>query len=436
MTTTDLAQVAISRRHLYGALVLLFFVSFFNYMDRFMLSVLLPAIKRDLDLSDTQIGFLSGLAFTLFYALLGIPIARLADRYSRKTIIAIALTVWSFMTAACGLAQNFLQLAIARVMVGVGEAGASPASHSLIADYFPRASRGRALSVYTLGAPVGIFIGFSVGSWIAETYSWRVALMVLGLPGVALAAILYFSLREPTRGQSDGLPADGGLHLPLWQTIRALFRKRTFFHLALANGFYTVLWMGVVQWLPIFFTRVHDMSLAATGTALAFILGGAQFCGLLAGGIVADQLGRRNLRWYVWVPALSIFVSTPFFFVIFLATNQTIALVVLVVPFLISLMQGAPTWAVAQGVAAPHMRAMSSAVLLLVTNLIGGGIGPQAVGLLSDWFTPSYGDDGLRYALLIISVLFGFWAVVHYAIAGRTIAQDFENPATASAGRT
>ena len=237
MTTTDLAQVAISRRHLYGALVLLFFVSFFNYMDRFMLSVLLPAIKRDLDLSDTQIGFISGLAFTLFYALLGIPIARLADRYSRKTIIAIGLTVWGFMTAACGLAQNWRQLAIARVMVGVGEAGASPASHSLIADYFPRASRGRALSVYTLGAPVGIFIGFSVGSWIAETYSWRVALMVLGLPGVALAAILYFSLREPTRGQSDGLPADSGLHLPLWQTIRALFRKRNFFHLALENGF-------------------------------------------------------------------------------------------------------------------------------------------------------------------------------------------------------
>ncbi len=307
------------------ALSLLFLVSFFNYMDRYMLAVLLPAIKADLQLSDTEIGFITGLAFTLFYATMGIPIARLADRYSRKNIIAIALSVWSAMTALCGVAQNFVQLAVARVLVGVGEAGASP----------------------------------------------------------------------------------------------------TFRHLSVATGLYTVLWLGVVQWLPSFFTRSFGLETGEVGTWLAIILSVSQLIGMLLGGYLADRLGAADLRWYVWVPSLALLVSTPMFVLTFLTQNPTVAFLSLFLPFMIGVMQGPPSFAVAQGLADVRMRAMAAALLLLITNLIGGGIGPQAVGIMSDYLAAGHQQDSLRYALLAVSLVFGLWSSLHYFLAGKTIRREF-----------
>ncbi len=409
------------------ALALLFMVSFFNYMDRYMLAVLLPAIKADLQLSDTEIGFITGLAFTLFYATMGIPIARLADRYSRRNIIAIALTVWSVMTALCGLAQNFVQLAVARVMVGVGEAGASPPSHSLIADLFPVEKRARAISVYTLGAPVGILIGFLLGGWITQLYGWRAALFTVGIPGILLALVIYRKLHEPERGAADGLAQNAEIQ-PFWFTLKTLMSSPTFRHLSFATGLYTVLWLGVVQWLPSYFTRSFGLGIGEVGTWLAIILSTSQIIGMVAGGYLADRLGSGDLRWYVWVPSLAILVSTPMFALTFLTQNPTVAFLSLFLPFMIGVMQGPPTFAVAQGLADVRMRAMAAALLLLITNLIGGGIGPQAVGIMSDYLADQHHQDSLRYSLLAVSLVFGLWSSLHYFLAGKTIRREFRKP--------
>ena len=432
------------------ALALLFLVSFFNYMDRYMLAVLLPAIKADLQLSDTQIGFITGLAFTLFYVTMGIPIARLADRYNRKNIIAIALSFWSAMTALCGVAQNFMQLAVARVLVGVGEAGASPPSHSLIADLFPVEKRARALSVYSLGAPVGILVGFMLGGWITQLYGWRAALFTVGIPGILVALVVYRKLHEPARGAADGLaqkseapPRHAGLDPassvanglpqkiempPFWFSLKTLMSSPTFRHLSVGTGLYTVVWLGVVQWLPSFFTRSFGLEIGEVGTWLAIILSVSQIIGMLLGGWLADRLGAADLRWYVWVPSLAILVSTPMFALTFLTQNPTLAFLSLFLPFMIGVMQGPPSFAVAQGLADVRMRAMAAALLLLITNLIGGGIGPQAVGIMSDYLAAGYQQDSLRYALLAVSLVFGLWSSLHYFLAGKTIRREFRKP--------
>ena len=409
------------------ALALLFLVSFFNYMDRYMLAVLLPAIKADLQLSDTEIGFITGLAFTLFYVTMGIPIARLADRYNRKNIVAIALAVWSAMTAICGLAQNFVQLAIARIMVGVGEAGASPPSHSLIADLFPVEKRARALSIYALGAPVGILVGFMLGGWVTQLYGWRAALFTVGVPGILVALVVYRKLHEPARGAADGLAHKTEVQ-PFWFSLKTLMASPTFRHLSVATGLYTVVWLGVVQWLPSFFTRSFGLEIGAVGTWLALILSVSQIIGMLLGGWLADRFGAADLRWYVWVPSLAILVSTPMFLLTFLTQNPTVAFLSLFLPFMIGVMQGPPSFAVAQGLADVRMRAMAAALLLLITNLIGGGIGPQAVGIMSDYLAAGYQQDSLRYALLAISLVFGLWSSLHYFLAGKTIRREFRKP--------
>ncbi len=411
----------------YFGLGLLFLVSFFNYMDRYMLAVLLPAIKIDLNLSDTQIGFITGFAFTIVYASFGLPIARLADRYSRRTIISLALSFWSLMTAACGLTQNFIQLTLARVMVGLGEAGASPPSHSLIADYFPVHKRAMALGVYSLGAPVGILIGFTLGGWLTELYSWRVALFVVGLPGVVLATVLLVKLKEPERGQSDGIiSAVGGQSF--WRVCATLAKSSTFCFVSVATGFYSILWLGVVQWLPSFFDRSHGMSAGELSTSLAVILGTSQLIGMLIAGYISDYFGRQDLRWYVWVPGFGILISTPLFFITFLTDSATLALLSLFMPFMLGVMQGPPSFAVVQGVAGLHMRAMAAAIYLMVANMIGGGIGPQAIGFLSDLWEPSYGGDSLRFALLAVAVVSGFIAAFLYFVAARFIKSDFKVP--------
>jgi MFS family permease len=422
----DLSDAGLARRLRIGALGLLFLVSFFNYMDRYMLAVLLPAIKADLDLTDTQLGWITGLAFTLFYATLGIPIARLADRYSRRRIIAAALAFWSLMTAACGLAQNFLQLLIARVLVGAGEAGASPPSHSLIADLFPARERGRALSVFALGAPVGILVGFALGGWLVEQYSWRTALFVVALPGMLLAVAALRRLPDPSRGALDGL-TEPPAQISLSQTFRALLGMPSFRQLALANGLYTVLWLGVVQWLPSFFTRSFALGIGEVALMLALVLSISQIMGMLAGGALADRLGRRDLRWYLWLPALAILFSTPIFAVTFTTASSTVAYLSLSLPFIIGIVQGPATFAVTQGIADVSMRATAAALLLLITNLIGGGIGPLSVGMLSDFWQLRFGDDSLRYALLAVALVFGSWSSLHYWLAARSLRADFKS---------
>ncbi|MEM9304621.1 MAG: MFS transporter, partial [Pseudomonadota bacterium] len=412
------------RRAVTVSMILLFGVSLFNYMDRYMLAVLLPAIKADLDLSDTQLGIISGFAFTLFYATLGIPIARLADRYSRRKIISVALAIWSAMTALCGLAQSFLQLTIARVLVGVGEAGASPPSHSLIADYYPVEQRTRAISIYSLGAPIGILLGFIIGSRLAEAYSWRIALIAVGLPGMLLAVAVWRSLHEPPRGATEQRTAPTAQ--PSFRSAAAMLaRSPAFIYLSVATGFYTVVWLGVVQWLPSYFTRSFDLTLGHVGFWLAIVLGFSQIAGMLLSGAVTDRLIRRHLRWYALLPAIAILVSTPIFAAVFWTTSATLGLVLLFPTFMISVMQGPATFAAVQGLVPPPIRATAAAVLLLITNLIGGGIGPPLVGWLSDRLAATQGDESLRVSLLIVATGFSLLASLSYLLASRSIGREF-----------
>lgn len=402
-------------------LILLFLVSFFNYMDRYVLSVLLPSIKVDLQLSDTLLGAI-GTAFTVSYVLLGIPLARIADRHSRKHVITASLTIWSFMTAVCGLAQNFIQLAIARVLVGVGEAGATPPAHSLISDYFPVEKRAKAISIFSTGAPVGIMVGFILASWLAECYGWRIAFISMGIPGLLLAVIVWFKLKEPPRGQSDQHLAKQAKESPgFTQVLKTLMSSPAYMHICFATGLYTVVWLGVVSWLPSYFIRSFDMSLTEVGFWLAMSLGISQLIGMLTGGTLTDIMIKRDVRWYAWIPALAMFISTPLFILVFMTNSAMLAAIALFPAFMIGVFQGPASFAAVQGLAHLRMRAMAVAIYLLITNLVGGTIGPLVTGWLSDLLAGPYGDDSLRYSLLIMSLIFGVWAGIHYALGSRTL---------------
>ncbi|MEM7281146.1 MAG: MFS transporter [Pseudomonadota bacterium] len=409
------------------ALGILFLVSFFNYMDRYVLFVLMPSIKSDMGLSDTQLGLLVPV-FTISYVILGLPFARIADKFNRKNVITVALTIWSAMTAVCGLAQNFVQLLLARVMVGVGEAGASPPSHSLISDYFPVSSRARAIAIFSLGAPVGIIVSSLLASWIAQEYSWRIAFLCLGLPGLLLAFAVYFWLKEPARGQSEqasrAKQADESHSFV--EVLKNLLSSPAYVHLCVGTGIYTVLWQGVAGWVPSFFVRSFDMSLVQAGFWFAISIGVSQLIGIYLGGVLADRLVKKDTRWYSWLPAIAIFVTTPLYLLVFRSFNPAIAITALFAAFMISVFQGPASFTAVQSLAHLRMRAVACAMFLLITNLIGGTLGTFLTGLLSDFFEPTYGADSLQQALLIISLVFGFWASLHYWLSSRTIREELQ----------
>jgi len=407
------------------ALFLLFLVSFFNYLDRYVLSVLMPSIKAEMALTDTQLGAI-GTAFTVSYVLLGIPMARIADRYSRKNVVVVSLSIWSFMTAMSGAAQNFVQLIIARLFVGVGEAGATPPSHSMISDYFPIERRAKAISIFSLGAPVGIMVGFIAAGWLADNYSWRFAFVAMGVPGVFLALFLWFALQEPPRGLSDpaSLAKEAAESPKLMVVIKTLASSPTFRHMSFATALYTVVWLGVVSWLPSYFVRSFSMSITEVGFWLAMSLGISQLIGMLACGVLTDHMIKKDVRWFSWIPALAMLLSTPLFILVFRTDNEVIATIALFPAFLIGIFQGPASLTAIQSIAHVRMRAMATALFFLITALIGGMLGPLLTGWLSDQMVASYGDDSLRYALLVISIVFGVWAGIHYALSARSIASE------------
>jgi predicted MFS family arabinose efflux permease len=403
-------------------LALLFIVSLFNYTDRYMIAILLPDIGREFRLSDTQMGFLTGIAFTLLYVVLGVPIAGLADRFSRKRILVIALAVWSLMTAACGLVQNFVQLVLARVLVGIGEAGSSPPSYSAIADLYPARRRATAMAVYLAGSPGGIVVGFVLGGWVAQSYGWRYALLVVGLCGLVFSVLLKGLFTEPRRGSADGLsdaPATS-----LRQGLAGLLANRTFRHAALGSAFYNALAVAYVNWMPSFFVRSHGMSLKQTGIVLALLFGPVQIVGLLAGGAVSDGLARFDVRWYLRVPGIVMLLGAPLFMLSLGVHGTTMALVCLGVPLLIGGMQVSPIFAITQSLVEVRMRAVASAVLILIINVISGGVGPLAVGMISDALALDFGAQSLKFALLIITPVFSLWAAFHYFMGSRTLRAD------------
>jgi len=407
------------RNYALGVLVVVYT---FNFIDRQILSILLEPIKQDLGLSDSALGMLTGFAFALFYATLGIPIARFADRSNRRNLIAWALAIWSAMTAVSGLAQNFWHLLLARIGVGVGEAGCSPPAHSMLADYFPTENRATALGIYSLGIPFGILFGFIAGGWLNEFFGWRVAFFIVGVPGLLLAILVRFTLREPPRGMAEGRVADEE-QPTIMETFRFLWSKRSFRHMAVGGGLTAFVGYGVITWVPSFLIRSYGMNTGDVGTYLGLILGIPGGIGIALGGYLADRYGARDTRWYLWIVSVALIASTPLFFGVYLSNTAFASLMFLILPILLGNFYQATTFSQTQGLVSLRMRSVAAAVLLFILNMIGLGAGPQAVGILSDVLQPSYGDESLRYALLILSTV-QIWAAYHYYQAGKSLKDD------------
>jgi len=379
-------------------LFICFLVYTFNYIDRQILIILAEPIKNEFGLSDSQLGFLTGTAFALFYATLGIPIAHLADRLNRVNIIAISLSIWSAMTALCAITNNFAQLAAARVGVGIGEAGGSPPASSLLSSYFSVKQRSTAMGIYALGPTVGLLLGFIVGGWVNELFGWRVALLVVGIPGLLLALVLKLTVREPKRETIAG--SDSQQNVPLFkETLKTLFAITSFRWVnagATITGFSVY---GFMVWTPIYLIRQFELSTGEVGTAIGLVAGIAGSIGIFGGGFLADALSKRNIRWQMRIPAITTLIFFPLILVFLNASSAKMAIILLIPAYTVALAYTGPTWAALQSVSPPHMRAMAAAIMLFLVNLIGLGMGPQLIGIVSDILSETIGSGALRYAI-------------------------------------
>lgn len=406
-------------------LVLLTLVYTFNFIDRQLLSILQESIKLELLLSDSQLGLLTGFAFALFYVTAGLPIARLADRSNRRNIVAVSVGLWSFMTAISGLVQNYSQLLAARVGVGIGEAGGSPPSHSIVSDIFPPEKRASALSFYSTGVNLGILFGFLFGGWLNEFFGWRVAFMVVGIPGIILAFIVRATVKEPIRGLIENKVASDE-QVPFKQVITILWQRKTFRHLALASGLNAFAGYGTANWLASFFIRSHEMTTGELGTWLALSTGLFGAIGILLGGILADKLGKTDKRWYLWVPGIATILVAPFMLFTLLTGSQYVALLCAFIPGLLQNVYLGNSIATTHSLVGLRWRSTASAILFLVLNIIGLGLGPFAVGYLSDFLSPSLGTESLRYAMVALLPTAMIWSSIHFLIASRTLQKDLE----------
>lgn len=406
-----------------GTLTLLYF---FNFVDRQIIAILVEPIKADLGLADWQLGVVSGVAFAALYATLGIPVARLADRSHRVHIISVAVALWSAMTAACGLAQNFVHLVLARIGVGVGEAGLTPPAHSLIADMYPEERRATALAVYQLGVPTGALFGLLAGGLIADAWGWRVAFFAVGLPGVLLALLAKWAIPEPRAGVGGrAVPAE--VQPPFFESLALLWRVRAFRHVAAGFALVSFVTFGYNAWLPALLGRMHGLSTADIALWLGPVGFVSGVAGTFLGGLACDRLGQRDPRWYAWLLVIGFAISIPFLGMVFFAPSATLAIAAYVVPnFLIGMNMG-PTFAMAQFLAPEGLRAMVSSILLFFANMIGLGLGPLTIGALSDAFAPAAGTGSLRFGLLVVLPALA-WCALHYLLAGRTLLAEMRRP--------
>jgi predicted MFS family arabinose efflux permease len=401
------------------ALILLVLAYAMSMADRMVLSVLFEPIKAEFGLQDVQLGLLGGLSFALFYATLGVPIAILADRSNRRNIIAASLALFSLTTALCGAAWNFASLVFFRMLVGVGEAGVNPSSHSILADYYPPEKRASAMSMLSVGAGLGQILGLVAGGLIGQYFGWRVALFTLGVPGLILALLVFLFLKLPARGQSD--QADPHRHVPTVDQLPApsllevagfMWRSLAMRHMLMAGTLAVTMSYGVMQWLPAFFMRTHDLSQAQVGLLMGGLFGLLGVAGALTAGVVFDRLASKKSAYGVWALALSQVFVAPIAIAAYQAESLALAIGLFIIPaFTASFFLG-PLISLNQSLVTPSMRSVSSAIKMLVFNLIGLGIGPVLIGSLSDFFEPSHGKGSLAIALSIGACI-SFWTALH-----------------------
>jgi predicted MFS family arabinose efflux permease len=412
-----------STRAAYYALGILTIVYSINFIDRQLLSILQESIKADLLLSDAQLGLLTGFAFAVFYTFAGLPIASLADRSNRKNIVAISLTIWSGMTAISGLAQNYWQLLAARVGVGIGEAGGSPPSHSMISDIFPPEKRASAIGFYSTGISIGILFGFLFGGWLNEFFGWRVAFFVVGIPGVLLALVLYLTVPEPIRGLAENR-ASSDDNPSMLSVFKLLLSRRSFLFMALGAAMNAFAGYSTANWVASFMIRTHEMPTGELGTWLALIIGVGGAIGVFGSGVMADKMGKTDKRWYMWVAVCACAISVPFQIATFLVDGPYAALMCMTIPSILANAYLGATIASVHSMVGLKMRAVSSALLFFILNIIGLGMGPTTVGLVSDLLGDQHGIDSLRYAMMYIIPTAMFTSGVLYMIASRYIRDD------------
>jgi MFS family permease len=454
-----------------GVLWLLVVAYTFNFIDRTIISTIATAIKEDLQLTDLQIGWLTGLSFALLYTTLGIPIARLAERSNRVNIIAIAIVVWSAFTALCGTATSYLQLLLYRIGVGVGEAGLNPPAHSLISDYFEPKKRATALSVYAFGIPLGTMFGAMAGGWIAENLSWQAAFMAVGLPGILVAVVIKIFIKEPPRGWADeqvaiaagnptAPPAPGAVAEPM-PSIRSvagrLFGSWGMFHMVAGTTVASFAGYGTGAYAPAYFIREFGLGLATVGLLIGLIGGISNGSGTILGGVLADFASKRSARWYALIPAIGLLVATPIYIYAYTRESWQFAVWLLLIPGVFHYAYLGPTFAVVQNVMNVRMRATATAILLFVVNIIALGFGPPFCGWCIDQFArmafaargmagdflevcrggmapagaspelaaacPAAMAEGTRWGIVSNLLIYG-WAGVHYLLAAITLPKD------------
>ncbi len=425
-----------SPRYRWYVLGLLTVVFAFSHMDRNIIAILLNSIAADLKLTDAEAGAISGLAFAITYIMLGIPLAWAADRHKRKRIISISLAVWSVMTALCGATQNMWQLFLARMGVGMGEAGCVPAAQSIISDYVPKERRALALAIFGLGIPVGTLTGFIVGGLINDVHGWRAALLVVGLPGLLVALLVQRTLREPPRGMADKVDAPSREGLPtFFQALSFLFQRRTLMHVTIGTALVVFGGYGSQTWIPAFFERSHGLTSGQIGLWLgpSVVVGGVG--GTLLGGWLGDKLGTKDARWYVWIPAIAMIPAIPVSALLLLLPTTiynvfglpvhtyVISIALMAIPGAAGVCYIGPVNAVIQQIAGIRMRATAVAIFLTVTNLVGMGLGPWIIGEVSDFTASRFGHESLRYTMLWFLFIYA-WAAFHYWRAGKHIRSD------------
>jgi MFS family permease len=406
----------------YYVLGVLFLVTVFNFIDRQILAILLQPIKEDLKISDTALGFLTGFAFAAFYTFAGLPLARVADRWVRRSLIAISLAAWSIMTAASGLARGFTDLALARIGVGIGEAGASPPAQSLLSDYFPPEKRATVLSLFACGVYIGVGLGFWLGGWINDAFGWRVAFFVVGLPGIVMALVVRFTVREPPRGLSERHLVNVRMYSmqETWRFFATLTTERRVSLAAASQAFAAY---GLGTWMPAFFVRVHHMTPGELGLWISWIAAIGGGLGTFAGGWIADRWVRREPRARAYVGMLGALLALPFLVAGLLLPDRRLALLCGLPANVFGTLWLGPSLAIIQDLVPPTMRAMAAAVYLFIVTIIGMGAGPQVVGILNDWIgTP----DAVRYSLLYTVVIMSLSAAVFFWLTGKTLVQDTE----------
>lgn len=403
------------------ALGVLTLVLFLSYVDRFVLAILVEPIKSDLGLSDSQLGLLTGFAFAAVYGTVGVPIARLADKGSRRNVVALALTVWSLATAACGLVQNFWQMLVTRIAVGGGEAGGTPASHAMIADLFPLHRRATALAIISAGGQMGLMAAFAGGAYLEKFFGWRGAFVAVAAPGLLLALVLRLTVREPGRGRYSDPVADQLEVSP--SALRDLWKNRGFRQMFFAFGASVLLLFGQSQWTPAFLERSFGAARTDLGVMLAATQGLASLVGTLSGGVISDWLTRRSALW----PMRVVIITTVLAFIpqlgVYIAPNVDVAYLMSALGGFFASFNSGPLLAVVQTIVHPSRRALASALTMFSAAVIGMGGGPFVVGALSDLLTPILHAEALRWSLFAMTLVVTPWSLIHFALVQREVAR-------------